>query len=67
MEQSYYIYSIKMRGWLLRSGIYGTDLAQARTLGRSDAIAWCKKHVDHNEAPQHLPVSEDDFRAIVGA
>ncbi len=67
METTYYVYSIKMRGWVQRSGTYASDLKGARQFSEAEAIAWCKKHLDHNDAPQHLPVPTGVFAAIAGA
>lgn len=63
MEPSYYLYSGRNQGWLTLAGNYASDLAEALIMGRSEALARCRKHKS-DAGYQLIPVSVDDMRAL---
>ena len=44
MEQLYYLAGLKQGGWLSKTSQYTTDLSQAATFGRTEALARARKH-----------------------
>lgn len=65
MEQSYYIWSAAMQGWALHSGGYGSELKEAKTFSRHDALARCILHFRKSDMLLGLiPVAVDDMLFI---
>ena len=60
MEQSYYLYSIKMNGWATSTGTYSSDLKDAQLLSRREALSKARKHFDQGRLTL-IPVCEDDI------
>jgi hypothetical protein len=63
MPPSYYLYSTRNQGWFTGSGTYSTDITQAQTCARTDAIALARKHKTQG-GYQLLPVAVADMEAI---
>jgi hypothetical protein len=59
----YLLWSGRLQGWLGNSGVYTTDLKEARVCEREEALAICRKHkVDG--AKTLFPVAQADLDAI---
>lgn len=65
MEQLYYLLSIRNQGWLTNAGTYSSDVEQAATFGRAEAIATAKRHTDFRGLGL-VPVSVDDVAEVQG-
>lgn len=63
MEPAYYLYSGRNQGWLTAAGNYSSDLAEALIVGRSEALARCRKH-KQDGGYQLIPVARDDMEAL---
>lgn len=40
----YYLWSKKMQGWFTTSATYSTDLTEAKSFTRDEALAFAKRH-----------------------
>jgi hypothetical protein len=56
MNDSHYLYSIKMQGWATTTGTYSSDIKDAQLLERSEAIDKARKHCDQGRLTL-VPVS----------
>lgn len=56
MTDTYYLYSIRLQGWLTKNGTATSQRDKAGQFNYADAIAWCKRHKDHNDAATCFPV-----------
>lgn len=65
MEQSYYVWSTAMQGWATYSGAYTSDLKEARTFGRYEALARCILHYKKEDGVLGLlPINADDLNYV---
>ncbi len=62
MEELYYLWSTKHQGWM-GLGPYTTELAQAKTMPRSEAIALARRQFDDNMFGL-IPVAQSDAEEI---
>lgn len=63
MEPAYYLFSTRASGWLTPAGTYTSDITEARTLGKSEALTLARKHKS-DAGYQLLPVCADDMEAL---
>ena len=64
MQETYYLYSIKMGGWATRTGTYSSDVKDAQELGRSEAIEKAKRHLDQGRLSL-IPVQTNAISAVL--
>jgi hypothetical protein len=57
----YLLYSPRGLGWFTRSSTYSTDLAEAETFTRDEALAMVRKHRSQG-AHNMLPVRQEDLQ-----
>lgn len=56
----YYLYSVKMNGWITTSGTYVSELDMAATFSYAEAYRRVKSHYDgHSRQFMVVPVSTD--------
>lgn len=59
MENPYYLASLKLSGWLSKTGQYTTDIKEARLFNHMEALEFSRKH---KEAGRVLvPVAKADM------
>lgn len=56
----YFLYSPRGLGWFTRSSTYSTDIKEARTFTRVEALAMVQKH-KHQGAHNMIPVRQEDL------
>ena len=61
MEQTYYIYNIKL-GWLGR-GHYVSDVANAVEFSREGALSTCRRHMEGGKIVS-IPIATSDITAL---
>lgn len=62
MEQAYHVASLKHNAWWSVGNQWHSDLSEAKTMGRSEAIAFAKKQ-SYSRA---IPVAVDDMNEVKG-
>lgn len=65
MEQSYIVWSTRMQGWWSVAGNTSSDIKQAKSFGRTAALAFCQKHMNNGLSEFGLlPICLDDLRGM---
>lgn len=64
MSPIYLIWSIRLAGWISRSGGSSSDHRDAREFDLDEAIIYCRKQRDGQGNFISFPVSLDNVRAI---
>ncbi len=64
MSPTYIIWSIRLGGWISRSGGGSSDWKDAREFTHDEAIVYCKKQKSE-AAVVSFPVNLDDVRSIL--
>ena len=62
MDETYYLASLKLQGWLSKTSQFTTMLTEAKAFDRDEALATCRRY----KAASHLlvPVRASDMSAI---
>lgn len=60
-DSIYLLYSPRGLGWFTRSSTYSTDLSEAKTFTRDEALAMVRKH-KHQGAHNMIPVRQEDIQ-----
>lgn len=61
MDAIYLLYSPRGLGWFTKYSTYSTELSEARTFTRDEALAMVKKHKAQG-AHNMIPVRQEDLR-----
>ena len=59
----YHLFSPRSSGWLTEAGNYSSDVTQARTLPRDEALALASRHKS-DAGYQLIPVAVADLEAV---
>lgn len=60
MDEIYLLYSPRNLGWWTKTSTYSSDISQAKTFTREEALALRKKHTTDG-GYNMLPVRKDDM------
>lgn len=60
-EVIYLLYSPRGQGWFTNSSTYSSDIKEARTFSRREALMMVQKH-KHQGAHNMIPVRQEDIQ-----
>lgn len=61
MDAVYFLYSPRGQGWFTRSSTYSTDIKEAKTFSRDDALEMVRRHKEQG-AHNMIPVQQEDIQ-----
>jgi len=65
MTPIYFLYSARSSGWMTTSGIYSSEIKDAKEFSQAEALKLCKLHYKNGMSEFGLiPVSFSDIKAI---